>query len=64
MNYPTELQEMQKERESERLKSKCNGACFCTGRCMYTKKEWDELEKIKGRFRFTGVNEMINKVGD
>jgi hypothetical protein len=39
-----------------------NGGCFCTGRCQYTKEEWESLEEIKKQFNFTGVQETKNKV--
>jgi len=64
MNYPTEFQEMVNGLEIERAKHKCSGACFCTGRCMYTQKEWDDLQKIKDQYKFTGAKEMLNKIGD
>lgn len=71
MNYPTELQEMQREREAEglhRKKQGClaaeNGGCFCTGQCMHTREEWERLERIKQQFKFTGVDEMKNVISD
>jgi hypothetical protein len=62
---------MQQEREAEAMRGKkqrCvsseNGGCFCTGRCHYTKEEWERLEEIKSRVKFTGVNEMKFPIGD
>lgn len=71
MNYPSELEIMQQEREAEAMRGKkqrCiaseNCGCFCTGRCYYTKEEWEQLEEIKRRVKFTGVNEMKFPIGD
>lgn len=71
MNYPTEFQVMQQEREAEEQrpkKQRClaseRGGCFCTGRCQYTEKEWEEIQDLKEKLRFTGVNEMKFPIGD
>jgi len=69
MKYPSELEQMLQERETEHYrKRKCtaaeNGGCYCTGRCYYTQEEWEELEKLKEKVKFTGVQEMKNKMED
>lgn len=72
MNYPSELQQIIQEIDAEELsrrnKQRCivseNGGCYCTGRCMYTKEGWQELEDVKQKVKFTGVDEMKNKITD